>query len=74
MALVNELIKLKINDDDLHFPSKYWPDIKAQCTACIWKQHRSYRQNSELNVFHSLNTFAMSIMFGIVFWQTRAAV
>ncbi|KAL6865260.1 hypothetical protein ACP4OV_016411 [Aristida adscensionis] len=74
MAMVNELSEPKINQEDLRFPSKYWPKFKAQCIACIWKQHCSYKKNSELNVFRFVNTFAMSMMFGTVFWQTGSTV
>ncbi|ONM53994.1 ABC transporter G family member 34 [Zea mays] len=74
MAMINELSKPKTNHEDLHLPSKYWPGFKEQCIACIWKQHLSYRKNSELNVFRFINTFATSIVFGIVFWQTGSTI
>jgi len=70
MAMVDELSKPRTNYEELHLPSNYWPSFNEQCIACIWKQHLSYRKNSELNVFRFINTFATSIVFDIVFWQT----
>ncbi|XBI35443.1 hypothetical protein VPH35_121123 [Triticum aestivum] len=74
MALVDELSKPNTNQEDLQFTSKYWRDTKTQCMTCIWKQYCSYRKNSELNIFRFLNTFAISIMFGVVFWQIGSTI
>jgi len=69
MALVDELIKQRADQKDLYFPPGYWPNFKAQCMACLWKQHCSFWKNPELNVARLLNTFGISVTFGIVFWQ-----
>lgn len=74
MALVDELSKPKTNQEDLHFPPRYWPNFKAQCMACLWKQHCSFWKNPELNVARFLNTFGISITFGIVFWQIGSTI
>jgi len=69
MALIDELIKQRADQKDLYFPPGYWPNFKAQCMACLWKQHCSFWKNPELNVARFLNTFGISVTFGIVFWQ-----
>uniref|UniRef100_A0A804Q8K5 ABC transporter domain-containing protein n=1 Tax=Zea mays TaxID=4577 RepID=A0A804Q8K5_MAIZE len=74
MALVDELSKRRVNQKDLHFPPGYWPNFKAQCMACLWKQHCSFWKNPELNVARFLNTFGISMTFGIVFWQIGSTV
>lgn len=67
--LIDDLGKPEPNTEDLHFPPKYWQDFRAQCMACLWKQNCAYWKNSEHNVVRFINTFAVSIMFGIVFWK-----
>lgn len=44
MALVDKLMKQRADHKDLHFPPGYWPNLKAQCMACLWKQHCSFRK------------------------------
>ncbi|KAF8650205.1 hypothetical protein HU200_064060 [Digitaria exilis] len=73
MALVAELSKPRAGKY-LNFPPRYWPDFKAQCIACIWKQHCSYWKNPELNVTRFLSTFGVSITFGMVFWQVGSKI
>ncbi|CAM0879339.1 unnamed protein product [Alopecurus aequalis] len=74
MLVVDELGKPTPNIDDLCFPPRYWQDFRAQYLACLWKQRRSYWKNPEHNVVRYLNTLVMSIMFGIVFWQTASTI
>lgn len=69
MLLVDELSKPEPNTEDIHFPPGYWPSFKEQCLACLWKQHCSYWKNPEHNSVRFINTFCVSIMFGIVFWK-----
>uniref|UniRef100_A0A0D9XAF4 ABC transporter domain-containing protein n=1 Tax=Leersia perrieri TaxID=77586 RepID=A0A0D9XAF4_9ORYZ len=72
--LIDDLEKPEPNTEDLHFPPRYWQDFKAQCMACLWKQNCAYWKNSEHNVVRFINTFAVSIMFGIVFWKIGSTI
>ncbi|KAG8087771.1 hypothetical protein GUJ93_ZPchr0010g9291 [Zizania palustris] len=74
MLLIDELGKPEPNTEDLHFPPRYWQDFRAQCKACLWKQNCAYWKNSEHNVVRFINTFAVSIMFGIVFWKIGSTI
>uniref|UniRef100_A0ACD5ZKA2 Uncharacterized protein n=1 Tax=Avena sativa TaxID=4498 RepID=A0ACD5ZKA2_AVESA len=74
MLLVCELGEPEPNAEDLHFPPRYWQNFRAQCMACLWKQRCAYWKNPEHNVVRFLNTFALAIMFGIVFWQTGSTI
>ncbi|ONM03570.1 ABC transporter G family member 34 [Zea mays] len=67
--LIDELEQPEPNTDDLHFPQGYWQNFTTQCAACLWKQNCAYWKNSEHNVVRFINTFAVSIMFGVVFWK-----
>ncbi|KAK3124032.1 hypothetical protein QOZ80_8AG0639510 [Eleusine coracana subsp. coracana] len=72
--LIDELEKPEPNTEDLHFPPGYWQTFPTQCAACLWKQSCAYWKNSEHNVVRFVNTFAVSIMFGIVFWKIGSTI
>uniref|UniRef100_A0A0E0LXK6 ABC transporter domain-containing protein n=1 Tax=Oryza punctata TaxID=4537 RepID=A0A0E0LXK6_ORYPU len=72
--LIDDLGKPEPSTEDLHFPPRYWQDFRAQCRACLWKQNCAYWKNSEHNVVRFINTFAVSIMFGIVFWKIGSTI
>ncbi|KAM0900483.1 hypothetical protein ACQ4PT_020616 [Festuca glaucescens] len=74
MRLIDELGQPVSNTEDLHFPPGYWQNLRVQCMACLWKQRCAYWKNSEHNVVRFLNTFAVSIMFGIVFWKIGSTI
>ncbi|KAM0913297.1 hypothetical protein ACQ4PT_012244 [Festuca glaucescens] len=74
MLLIEELGQPASNTEDLHFPPGYWQNLRVQCMACLWKQRCAYWKNSEHNVVRFLNTFAVSIMFGIVFWKIGSTI
>lgn len=74
LLLIDEMGKPAPNTEDLHFPPRYWQNFRAQCMACLWKQRCAYWKNSEHNVVRFLNTFAVSIMFGIVFWKIGSTI
>lgn len=67
--VIDELEQPAPNTEDLHFPQGYWQNFVTQCVACLWKQSCAYWKNSEHNVVRFINTFAVSIMFGGVFWK-----
>ncbi|WOL19176.1 ABC transporter G family member 45 [Canna indica] len=69
MELIHELSKIQPNSEDLHFSSGYQQSLLQQCIACLWKLHRSYWKNPELNVVRFITTIVTSILFGIVFWK-----
>ncbi|OEL31258.1 ABC transporter G family member 45 [Dichanthelium oligosanthes] len=72
--LIDELAQPEPNTEDLHFPQGYWQNFTTQCVACLWKQSCAYWKNSEHNVVRFINTFAVSIMFGIVFWKIGSSI
>ncbi|CAO2190429.1 unnamed protein product [Urochloa humidicola] len=72
--LIDELEQPEPNTEDLHFPQGYWQNFTTQCVACLWKQSCAYWKNSEHNVVRFINTFAVSIMFGIVFWKIGSTI
>ncbi|CAM0911760.1 unnamed protein product [Alopecurus aequalis] len=74
MLLIDELGQPASNTEELHFPPGYWQSFRVQCRACLWKQRCAYWKNSEHNVVRFLNTFAVSIMFGIVFWKVGSTI
>ncbi|CAL9772774.1 unnamed protein product [Musa acuminata subsp. burmannicoides] len=59
--------KIRPNSEDLHFASEYWQNFGSQCSACLWKLHKSYWKNPEFNVVHFVTTVGTSNLFGIVF-------
>ncbi|CAO2164993.1 unnamed protein product [Urochloa humidicola] len=72
--LIDELEQPEPNTEDLHFPQGYWQKFTTQCVACLWKQGCAYWKNSEHNIVRFINTFAVSIMFGIVFWKIGSTI
>jgi hypothetical protein len=74
MVLIDELEQPEPNTDALYFPQGYWQNFTIQCVACLWKQSCAYWKNSEHNVVWFINTFAVSIMFGIVFWKIGSSM
>ncbi|AQK57880.1 ABC transporter G family member 45 [Zea mays] len=73
-VLIDELEQPEPNTDALYFPQGYWQNFTIQCVACLWKQSCAYWKNSEHNVVRFINTFAVSIMFGIVFWKIGSSI
>lgn len=74
MDLVAELSKPRAGTKYVHFPPRYWPNFKAQCIACLWKQNCSFWKTPELNVTRFLCLFGVSITFGMVFWQVGSTI
>ncbi|KAG2580460.1 hypothetical protein PVAP13_6NG344400 [Panicum virgatum] len=72
--LIDELEQPEPNTEDLHFPQGYWQNFTTQCVACLWKQNCAYWKNSEHNVVRFINTIAVAIMFGVVFWKTGSTI
>ncbi|CAL9060868.1 unnamed protein product [Musa banksii] len=62
-----ELSKIRPNSEDLHFASEYWQNFGSQCSACLWKLHKSYWKNPEFNVVRFVTTVGTSNLFGTVF-------
>ncbi|KAL6661918.1 hypothetical protein ACP70R_001302 [Stipagrostis hirtigluma subsp. patula] len=74
MLLVDELGKPEPDTEDVCFPHGYWQNFATQCVACLWKQNCAYWKNSEHNVVRFINTLAVSIMFGVVFWKIGSTI
>ncbi|CAM0913032.1 unnamed protein product [Alopecurus aequalis] len=74
MLLLGELGEPSPNTEDLHLPPIYWQNFRSQFMACLWKQRCAYWKNPEHNVVRFVNTFALAVMLGIVFWQTGSII
>ncbi|KAM3262085.1 hypothetical protein ACQJBY_052645 [Aegilops geniculata] len=74
MNLITELGRPKPNMEDLYFPRGYWQNFTAQYVACLWKQRCAYWKNIEHNGVRFLNTFVVSILFGVVFWKIGSTI
>ncbi|TYI71637.1 hypothetical protein E1A91_D07G002700v1 [Gossypium mustelinum] len=68
-ALISELSTPPPGSHDLHFPTKYAQPYLTQFIACLWKQHRSYWRNTSYNAVRLYFSTAMSIIFGVLFWN-----
>lgn len=67
--LVKKLSTPRPGSKDLSFPSQYSQSFITQCTACFWKQHKSYWRNSEFNYTRFVVAIITGILFGVVFWN-----
>ncbi|VAI10382.1 unnamed protein product [Triticum turgidum subsp. durum] len=74
MNLITELGHPKPNMEDLYFPRGYWQNFMTQYVACLWKQRCAYWKNVEHNGVRFLNTFVVSILFGVVFWKIGSTI
>ncbi|KAA3457774.1 ABC transporter G family member 38 [Gossypium australe] len=68
-ALISELSTPPPGSHDLHFPTKYAQPYLIQFIACLWKQHKSYWRNTSYNAVRLYFSTAMSIIFGVLFWN-----
>ncbi|XP_021275798.1 ABC transporter G family member 38 [Herrania umbratica] len=68
-ALISELSTPPPDSQDLHFPTKYAQSYFTQFKACLWKQHKSYWRNTPYNAVRLYFSTAVSIMFGVLFWN-----
>ncbi|XWS26922.1 hypothetical protein CRYUN_Cryun26dG0071800 [Craigia yunnanensis] len=68
-ALISELSIPPPDSQDLHFPTKYAQSYFTQFKACLWKQHKSYWRNIPHNAVRLYISTAMSIIFGVLFWN-----
>ncbi|XVE70385.1 hypothetical protein DITRI_Ditri10aG0068300 [Diplodiscus trichospermus] len=68
-ALISELSTPPPNSQDLHFPTKYAQSYFTQFKACLWRQHKSYWRNTSYNAVRLYFSTAMSIIFGVLFWN-----
>ncbi|KAL9333082.1 hypothetical protein Peur_073221 [Populus x canadensis] len=67
--LIKKLSTPRPGSKDLSFPSQYSQSFITQCTACFWKQHKSYWRNSEFNYTRFVVAIIIGILFGLVFWS-----
>ncbi|KAL9370561.1 hypothetical protein Peur_035701 [Populus x canadensis] len=67
--LIKKLNTPRPGSKDLSFPSQYSQSFITQCTACFWKQHKSYWRNSEFNYTRFVVAIIIGILFGLVFWS-----
>ncbi|KAK9026870.1 hypothetical protein V6N11_066729 [Hibiscus sabdariffa] len=71
-ALISELSIPPPGSQDLCFPTKYAQSYFTQFKACLWKQHISYWRNIPYNAVRLYFCTAVSIMFGVLFWNLGA--
>ncbi|KAE8718787.1 ABC transporter G family member 38 [Hibiscus syriacus] len=67
--IISELSISPPGSQDLHFPTKYAQSYFTQFKACLWKQHKSYWRNTPYNAVRLYFCTAVSIMFGVLFWN-----
>ncbi|KAG6761775.1 hypothetical protein POTOM_035008 [Populus tomentosa] len=67
--LIKKLSTPRPGSKDLSFPSQYSQSFITQCTACFWKQHKSYWRNAEFNYTRFVVAIIIGILFGVVFWN-----
>ncbi|XVF88456.1 hypothetical protein PTKIN_Ptkin19aG0052900 [Pterospermum kingtungense] len=68
-AYLDQLSTPPRDSEDLHFRTKYAQSYFTQFKACLWKQHKSYWRNTPHNAVRLFSTTAMSIIFGVLFWN-----
>ncbi|RXH71770.1 hypothetical protein DVH24_025271 [Malus domestica] len=69
IELVKQLSEAKPGSKDLHFPTHFPQNSWVQFKACLWKQHLSYWRSTEYNLARFMFMIAVSVMFGVIFWQ-----
>ncbi|KAK0606639.1 hypothetical protein LWI29_001896 [Acer saccharum] len=57
------------NSNDLHFPTRFPQNGWEQFKACLWKQHLSYWRSPSYNLIRIIFIAALSVLYGILFWQ-----
>ncbi|KAI9122006.1 hypothetical protein K1719_006695 [Acacia pycnantha] len=67
--LIKELSTPAPGSKDLHFPTQYSQSFFTQCMACLWKQYWSYWRNPLYTAVRFLYSFAVSVVFGSMFWN-----
>ncbi|XP_078168201.1 ABC transporter G family member 36-like isoform X2 [Carex rostrata] len=68
-ALIKDLSVPPPGSSDLHFPTQYSQPFKAQCMACLWKQHLSYWRNPPYTAMRFFFTLIVALLLGSIFWQ-----
>ncbi|RHN78937.1 putative monosaccharide-transporting ATPase [Medicago truncatula] len=67
--LIKELSIPAPGTKDLYYPSKYSQSFVTQCSACFWKQYRSYWRNPQYNAIRFFITIVIGLMFGLIYWK-----
>ncbi|OAY78663.1 ABC transporter G family member 39 [Ananas comosus] len=68
-ALIHELSAPPPGSSVLFFPTKYSQSFFQQCTACLWKQHKSYWRNPSYTATRIFFTAVIALIFGTIFWK-----
>ncbi|XP_027114927.2 pleiotropic drug resistance protein 3 [Coffea arabica] len=53
----------------LEFPTSFSQNVWGQFKACLWKQYWSYWRSPSYNLMRFLHIFAVSMIFGFLFWN-----
>ncbi|KAK3189964.1 hypothetical protein Dsin_029525 [Dipteronia sinensis] len=67
--LVKRLSSPSPSSNDLHFPTRFPQNGWEQFKACLWKQHLSYWRSPSYNLIRIIFIAALSVLYGILFWQ-----
>ncbi|KAK2646917.1 hypothetical protein Ddye_022112 [Dipteronia dyeriana] len=67
--LVKRLSSPSPGSNDLHFPTRFPQNGWEQFKACLWKQHLSYWRSPSYNLIRIIFIAALSVLYGILFWQ-----
>ncbi|MQM00815.1 hypothetical protein Taro_033553 [Colocasia esculenta] len=68
-ALISELSTPPPGSKDLYFPTQFSQSFIVQCTACLWKQHKSYWRNPSYTATRIFFTTIIALIFGTIFWK-----
>jgi energy-coupling factor transporter ATP-binding protein EcfA2 len=67
--LVKRLSMPAPGTSDLHFPTQFPQKFQEQFKACLWKQSLSYWRTPSYNLVRMVFITAISIFFGVFYWQ-----
>ncbi|KAJ7962920.1 Pleiotropic drug resistance ABC transporter [Quillaja saponaria] len=67
---LNEELNVPLSGSkEIYFPTQYSLSFYSQCSACLWKQRRSYWRNSQYTAVRFFFTTGIALMFGTMFWD-----
>jgi len=68
IELFNQLNTPPHGSRDLHFPTVFSQNGWGQFKSCLWKQTMSYWRSPAYNLSRIIFVFAVSFLFGVLFW------
>lgn len=68
-SLIGELSTPAPGSKELYFPTRFAQPFFTQCTACFWKQYKSYWRNPSYGAIRVFFTVVIACIFGTIFWR-----